>query len=147
MTIVGSGFTGATAVTFGGAPASSFSVDSDTQISALSPPGSGSVEVAVKVPASNLFVYVGAAQPVVTAVNPSGGSESGGDAVTITGSGFTGATAVSFGQANAPGLTVLSDTLITCVSPAAGGVGTVDVVVVTSQGASPTGPGDEFTYG
>jgi len=38
VTITGARFTDATAVTFGATPAASFTVDSDTQITAVSPP-------------------------------------------------------------------------------------------------------------
>lgn len=48
VTIHGLGFTGTTAVTFGGVPASAFTVVSDAEISALSPPGGGTVDVAVQ---------------------------------------------------------------------------------------------------
>ncbi len=50
VTISGTGFTGATEVDFGGVPAD-FSVDSDTSITAVSPPGSGPVDVTVTTPA------------------------------------------------------------------------------------------------
>ncbi len=51
VTIGGHDFTGATAVSFGGTPAAGFSVDSDGQITAVSPPGSrGTVDVSVKNP-------------------------------------------------------------------------------------------------
>ena len=49
--------------------------------------------------------------------------------VTITGTGFTGATAVDFGTTAATSVTVVSDTSITADSPA--GTGTVDVTVTT----------------
>ena len=49
VTIAGAGFTGATQVTFGGAPAT-FTVNSDTQITAISPGGQGTVDVIVTTP-------------------------------------------------------------------------------------------------
>jgi hypothetical protein len=66
--------------------------------------------------------------------------------VTITGTGFTGATAVKFGTSNATKFTVNSATSITAVSPKAMGSGTVDVTVTTPAGTSPTSPADQFTY-
>ena len=64
--------------------------------------------------------------------------------MTITGTGFTGATAVDFGTTPATSFTVVSDTSITADSPA--GTGTVDVTVTTPGGTSATSPADQFTY-
>jgi hypothetical protein len=47
VTISGNGFEGATKVSFGSSPASSFSVTSPTSITALAPAGSGTVDVTV----------------------------------------------------------------------------------------------------
>ena len=49
VTITGHDFTGSTVVKFGGAPAASFTVGSDTQIKAVSPPGSADSAVDVTV--------------------------------------------------------------------------------------------------
>ncbi len=57
------------------------------------------------------------AAPVVTAINPRSGGVGGGTTVTVTGSGFTGATSVQFGTNNATAVTVVSDTQITATSP------------------------------
>jgi IPT/TIG domain len=86
----------------------------------------------------------GAAAPVVTAISPTSGSAGGGTRVTVTGSGFTGATSVRFGASSASTMTVVSDTQITTTSPA--GSGTVDLTVVTPTGTSATSPADQFTY-
>jgi hypothetical protein len=69
----------------------------------------------------------------------------GGSTVTITGTGFTGATAVYFGTIPAATYSVSSDTQIIANDPA-GSVGTVDVTVVTPAGTSATSPADQFTY-
>ena len=68
-----------------------------------------------------------AAAPTVTGISPTSGPAAGGTLVTITGTGFTGATAVDFGTNPATDLTVVNDTTITADSPA--GTGTVDVTV------------------
>jgi hypothetical protein len=82
--------------------------------------------------------------PTVTALQPSTGPEGGGTTVIITGTGFTGATAVAFGAAPATSFTVDLDTQITAVSPP--GTGTVDVRVTAGGVTSRTSPADQFTY-
>src|SRR5262249_48349033 len=82
-------------------------------------------------------------EPTVTNVNPNTGPTSGGTSVTITGTNFSGATAVSFGGNAAGSFTVNSASQITATSPA--GVGTVDVTVTTAGGTSATSSGDRFT--
>src|SRR5262249_59550933 len=85
------------------------------------------------------------APPAVTNVNPNTGPASGGTSVTITGTNFSGATAVRFGRNAAGSFTVNSATQITATSPA--GIGTVDVTVTTEAGTSAISSGDRFTYG
>jgi hypothetical protein len=65
--------------------------------------------------------------------------------VTITGTGFSGATAVEFGTTPATSFTVnAAGTQITVLDPA--GSGSVDVTVVTPGGTSATSAADQFTY-
>jgi hypothetical protein len=149
VVISGSGFAGATLVNFGVA-AATFNVDSDSQITANSPAGGGTVDVTVTTPAgasatsaADQFTYAGAGAPVITGLNPTSGGDGGGDTVIIIGSGFTDATAVAFG-ANTALFTVDSDIQITATSPA--GSGTVDLIVTTPTGASTASPADQFTY-
>ncbi len=152
VSISGSGFTGATAVFFGGAAATSFTVNSDGSITAVSPAGSaGTVDITVVTAAgtsatsiSDHFTYI--AVPVVTAISPSSGSHLGGTSVTISGSGFTGATSVLFGGTDALWFTVNSDGSITVTSPNSFFTGTVDITVVTADGTSATSSDDHFTY-
>jgi hypothetical protein len=83
--------------------------------------------------------------PPAFSVNPPTGPPAGGTDVTITGSGFTGATAVNFGTVDAASFTVISDNQISATSPP--GTLTVDVTVTTPQGTTvPTNPGSKFTY-
>ncbi|TWG02640.1 IPT/TIG domain-containing protein [Streptomyces brevispora] len=53
------------------------------------------------------------------AVSPNQGSTGGGDAVTLTGSRFTGTTGVSYGSSLAPSFTVVSDTTTATITPEA----------------------------
>jgi len=84
------------------------------------------------------------APPAVTGISPNSGPAAGGTAVTITGTGFTGATVVDFGTTAATGVVVVNSTTITANSPAGSGV--VDVTVVTPEGTSATSAADRFTY-
>ena len=124
---------------------------SDTSITADSPAGTGVVERHRDHPggtsatsAADQFTYSAAAAPTVTGLSPTSGPAAGGTLVTITGTGFTGATAVDFGTTAATDVTVVSDTTITADSPA--GTGVVDVTVTTPAGTSATSPADQFTY-
>ncbi len=83
--------------------------------------------------------------PEVSAVFPVNGEAAGGTSVTITGSGFTGATSVDFGGTPASHFTDASDTSIVATAPA-GTAGSVDVTVRTPCGSSATSPDDRFTY-
>jgi hypothetical protein len=94
-----------------------------------------------------LAINVNAA-PVVTAVSPNTGPAAGGTVVTITGTGFTGETAVDFGSTPATNVTVNSTgTQITATDPAGTNGSTVDVTVVGPYGTSATTSLDKFTYG
>jgi len=71
--------------------------------------------------------------PSITSVAPATGTTAGGTTVTITGTNFTGATAVTFAGTAASSFTVNSATQITAVTPARS-AGTADVVVTTPDG-------------
>ncbi|MBO7746880.1 IPT/TIG domain-containing protein [Paenibacillus sp. MWE-103] len=147
VTLAGTGFTDATDVTFGDAPAASFTVDSDTQITAVAPAGTaGAADVTVtKVGGTGTktggFTYVAA--PAIAGISPAVGPEAGGTSVTITGIGFTGATAVAFGGEPVTGYTIVSDTQITATVPA-GTAGAANVAVTTIGGTGTKVGG--FTY-
>jgi hypothetical protein len=84
--------------------------------------------------------------PVLTGINPSA-ADAGGVTVTVTGTGFTNATAVTFGDTSAAAFTVNSDTSITATAPDCTTPGTVDVTVTTSVGTSAVTSADQFTCG
>ena len=81
--------------------------------------------------------------PTVSSVSPAKGPTAGGTSVTITGTNFTGATAVNFGANNATSYTVNGATQITAVAPS-GAAGTVDIKVTTAGGTSATGASDDI---
>lgn len=143
VTLTGTDLTGTTEVAFGATPAVSFTVDSDTQITAVAPAGTGTVSVTVTTPGgtSNGVSYTFVPAPALTTLVPDNGPEAGGTTVVLTGTGFTGSTAVAFGATPATSFTVDSDTQITAVSPA--GTGAVAVTVTTAGGTS---NGVTYTY-
>ncbi|WP_423064228.1 IPT/TIG domain-containing protein [Candidiatus Paracoxiella cheracis] len=149
VTITGSGFTGATEVTFDGVAATNCTVVNDTTITCTTPPHAvGSVNVAVTGPGgtgtlTNGFTYENLPVPSPTTVNPNTGTTAGGTAVTITGTGFTGATGATFDGVAATDFTVVNDTTITCTTPAHA-AGSVNVAV-TGPGGSGTVT-NVFTY-
>ena len=82
--------------------------------------------------------------PVVSGVSPSFGPIPGGNAVHITGTGFTGASTVDFGSKPAS-FTVNNDNSITATAPA-GSAGTVDVTVTTNGETSPSSFAAQYSY-
>jgi hypothetical protein len=152
VAVNGSGFTGATDVSFGGTDAASFIVNSDTSITAVSPAlAAGTVDVVVTTPtgtsqvsSADQFTFTAGSAPVVSALSLNSGSTAGGTVTSITGSGFTGVTAVNFGTVSA-GFTFQSDGWITATAPPQAAA-TVHVTVVTTSGTSATSSADQFTY-
>src|SRR5262245_61126651 len=97
--------------------------------------------------AALLALPAGAAQAAtqVTALSTTFGPSSGGTAVTITGSGFTGATGVSFDTSPAVDVLVESDTEITATAPPHAAAA-VDVTVQGPDSTSPATCADTFAY-
>ena len=153
VTISGTNFTGSSVVDFGSVAAPSFTINSDSSITAVSPSqGAATVDVTVTNPdgtsttsSADQFTYTAAPAPSVSGLSTTSGSVVGGTDVVVTGSYFTGASSVEFGGVSASSFTVLSDSAIEAFSPG-GAAGTVDVQVVTPSGTSSTSSSDEFTY-
>ncbi len=139
--IVGTNLSGATAVAFGSMPATEVKAHSATVVTAVDPPGVGTVNVTVTTPEgtsainpADQFSYV-APPPDVPKITPNAGPAAGGTVVTIFGLNLMYATAVEFGTVGATSFTVDSNKLITAVSPAES-VGVVEVTVSTPYGNS-----------
>jgi large repetitive protein len=152
VTVTGTGFTGATSVSFNGTPGTNVVVASDSKITVTSPAQvAGSANVRVSTPfglsavvSADQFTYV-ANLPTVTSISPTSGPSSGGTSVTIKGSNFNGATKVVFGTVPAASFSVSSSTRISAVAPA-GAAGSVDVFVTTPSATSAATSADQFTY-
>jgi hypothetical protein len=89
-------------------------------------------------------VTIVAAPPAISAVTPASGAAAGGTSVTISGNGFTGATAVTFDGTAAASFSVNSDTSITATTPAHA-AGAAAVVVTTAASGTVSKP-NGFTY-
>jgi len=135
VTITGTGFKGATAVSFGGTPALSFHVVSNTEIKAVVGFGtSGNVTVTTSAPASNAgFTYKPFGPPAITSFTPTSGGE--GQPVIITGTNFNDVTGVSFGGTAAQSFKIISSTQIEAVT-GHGTSGVVSVNALAGTGAS-----------
>lgn len=140
VTVTGTGLSEVVTVTFG-ATSVAFTVVSDSVLVTTAPAGSGTVQITATSPggSSNTLPYTYLPAPVVTAVTPDQGPTVGGTTVTVTGSGFTGATGVQFGSTPAT-FTVVSNTQIVAAAPP-GAPGVVRVTVTTAGGT-----GSAFYY-
>ncbi len=172
VTIYGTGFSSPVTVTFTPAGGAAGTVDgtlvSATEVTATAPAGIaiGTADVTVTTSAgtslaspASQYTCIAAGTPFVTGVSPGYGIPGGGQPVAITGTGLSGASAVTFtpaGGGTGVGATGVAndlstpDTLVTAVIPA--GTGTVDVTVTTDPtatspgGTSPATPADWFSY-
>ncbi|MFF9815918.1 IPT/TIG domain-containing protein, partial [Streptomyces sp. NPDC014006] len=137
ITVTGDNLLGTTAVSFGGVAAASFTVNSDTEITAVTPshaPGATNVTVTTPGGVSAALGYVFLDAPVLTSLSPDRGPAGSATVVTLTGTGLATTTSVRFGTATAS-FTVVSPTLITAVAPV-GPAGPLAVTVTTPAGTS-----------
>jgi type VII secretion-associated serine protease mycosin len=147
VTITGANFDWVTNVKFGLTNASSYVVDSSTSITAVSPARSaGPVDLSVVNKASTgtiIQAFTYGPPPSLISVSPASDLPAGGATVTIGGSNFSGATAVTFGGTPATSFTVVSDTQISAVAPAHA-AGAVSIVVTNTYGSGSLA--GAFTY-
>lgn len=149
VTIIGTGFTSGSTVTFDGDAATVVFV-SATELTATSPAHATPETVDVVVTTAGTasapadFTYEEDPAPVVPTISslaPNSGPEIGGTVVTITGTDFTPDSTVTFGGVDVP-VTFVDDTTITVVAPPHA-PGAVDVTVTTNGETSNAMP---YTY-
>jgi hypothetical protein len=151
VTITGANFSANATVAFSGTPAVSPVVVSSSKITVHTPAlSNATTDVVVTTPygtsiptTASKFRF--ASPPVVTAVVPNIGALAGGNTVTLTGSGFTLANAVHFGDALATNIVVASDSKMTVTAPAHA-AGPVDVTVDVGSLIGAPNAGDTYTY-
>lgn len=130
VVITGSAFTGTAAVAFNGVEAQSFTVDSDTRITAFvgSLARTGPVTVSTPrgvAPSPQVFTILSGQGPIITGFDPPMGQP--GTRVTITGAQFTTLRRVSFGGVPASSPRLDRDTQITAVVPTGALPGVIEV--------------------
>lgn len=150
VTITGTGFLNATEVRFGTNVDSTAVVDSDTQITATAPAGTGTVDVTVttaggtSVPSTTDDDYTYVPRPTVTGLIVPQVPEPWGTIITVNGTNLAGAS-VRFG-----GVDVTPNnntgTSFTVTVPAGTPATTVSVIVTTEGGTSEDTANDDYTY-
>jgi adhesin/invasin len=146
ITITGTNLLGASAVDFGSIPATSVTVVSPTQLTAVVPAHvAQSVDVTVVTPGGTTAIvpadqYTFIAPPAITKISPSDGPATGGTGITITGTALGNATSVLFGGQP---VSIGSDTTtqISVVSPPEP-PGPLTISVTTAEGTATV----TFTY-
>ena len=142
VTVLGSNFTGVTAVSFNGTAAASFTVNSATQLTASVAAGTATGPISIAGPAgtaTSAMPFVVGPPPVISSFTPTTGPV--GTSVVITGTDFSGATQVTFNGTVAPIFTLNSDTQITATVPGNATTGPIGVTTPVSTSALAT----EFT--
>ena len=135
VTITGTGFDQASALSVGGQPAT-FDVVSPTQIVAAVPPGATSGKISVTTPGgiATRSKFKVTPPPAIADITPSSGVV--GITVKITGSNFTNTTSVAFNGRPAQSFQVISSRLIKAVVPANATTGAISVTTQAGTGTS-----------
>lgn len=130
VTVTGINFTGVTQVTFNGAPAASFQVMADTQLTAVVPSGATVGPIFVTSAggtggSQQQFSENSTAPPTVSSFTPTSGTP--GTQVTINGTNFTGTQWVTFNQCASFAFQGISDTQLRAVVPNCATTGPIQV--------------------
>ncbi|HMX26525.1 MAG TPA: putative Ig domain-containing protein, partial [Blastocatellia bacterium] len=130
VTITGTGFSGVSAVKFNSNVIANFTIVSDTQITAIVPPGTTSGAITISEPGcadalTASFTVNAPACMTVTGFSPA--SALPGVPIVITGTNFTGASVVKFSTDQAAVFTVNSPTQITAIVPPGAAFGPITI--------------------
>ena len=156
IVITGGGFTGADQVLFtswsGSVPATSFTVDSDSQITAVAPElGPRYWDVTVVNTGNTSAVssasrYLSVTPVLVNGLDRTTASPAGGTVIRVFGEGFSAATGVTFDGVPGTDLLVSGDNDLVITVPGMPSHTVADVQVVTPYGTSPVVPEGQVTY-
>lgn len=142
--IRGTGFSAVRSIAFGGIPASAFTIDADSLITATVGAG-GTGFIGVTTPDGTVFspspfTYTFISQPLITGISQTFGSF--GTRITLSGQGFGQARGVRFGGLPALNFTIDSDTQITAI---VGSNASGNISILTADGEI-FYSGADFTY-
>ncbi|MDZ7344934.1 MAG: IPT/TIG domain-containing protein, partial [candidate division KSB1 bacterium] len=137
VTITGNNFTGVSSVAFNGAAATSFTIDSNTQLRAVVPAAATTGKISVANSAgsglsANDFTVI--AIPAIVSFTPASGPV--GTSVTIAGNNFINIAWVAFNGITATNFTVDSATQIRATVPAGASTGKISVANTAGTGSS-----------
>jgi uncharacterized repeat protein (TIGR01451 family) len=136
IVIRGRNFTGATAVRFGGANATTFSAVADTQINATVPAGATNGPITVVTPGgtgTSSEAFLASAGPIIVDFAPASGAPR--TLVTVNGFNFTGARTVQINGTNAP-FAVVAPTQLNLEVPANATSGRITITTAAGTGIS-----------
>jgi uncharacterized repeat protein (TIGR03803 family) len=132
VVITGVSLTGTTAVTFGGVTATSFTVNSDTQVTATLPAAALTGKIAITTVTTATSSATFDVTPQITSFSPTSGPV--GTKVTIKGDSLTKTTKVTFGGVAATTFKTVSNTEVTATVPT--GAVTGDIEITTAGGTA-----------
>lgn len=137
VTITGNSFVGVTRVIFNTTTTVTYTVNSETSITATVPSGATTGKISVSTlygPATSAVDFVVNQPPAISSFTPSGGAV--GISVTINGSNLMGATAVYLGGILQSTFTVVSNTMITTTVPSGAQSGPISVTTPSGTATS-----------